>query len=360
MRAASPLPMAEPPRSRTAASRHAAARAGVTGLLVLLTASPALAQDDRELLVRHRPILRLDRSERSLPVAVTAMTSRYVAGDDTAKTSRLVDAEGKLLSTANPRVGRPRLTPGVLGRRYAFPGGARASPEDRLVSLGRPLERGRKGRRAPVVYARAATGGDGRSWLQYWVFYEDNAQDRGIARTGRHAGDWELVQLRLDAAGRPERATAAQHSWAESCAWKALRRRGDAPVFFVAHASHATYTRPGDVGRPFPDPTDETDGRGRRLRPPVEVITEETPRWIRWPGRWGESLAGGVPGEQSSPRGPAFQGRAWTDPSAFDRGARDCGEGAPQRRWQWPLVLAPLLGSVLLVVRGRRRRQSFR
>ena len=228
MRAASPLPMAEPPRSRTAASRHAAARAGVTGLLVLLTASPALAQDDRELLVRHRPILRLDRSERSLPVAVTAMTSRYVAGDDTAKTSRLVDARGKVLSTANPRVGRPRLTPGVLGRRYAFPGGARASREDRLVSLGRPLERGRKGRRAPVVYARAATGGDGRSWLQYWVFYEDNAQDRGIARTGRHAGDWELVQLRLDAAGRPERATAAQHSWAESCAWKALRRRGGA------------------------------------------------------------------------------------------------------------------------------------
>lgn len=260
MRAASPLPMAGPPRSRTAASRHAAARAGVTGLLVLLTASPALAQDDRELLVRHRPILRLDRSERSLPVAVTAMTSRYVAGDDTAKTSRLVDAEGKVLSTANPRVGRPRLTPGVLGRRYAFPGGARASPEDRLVSLGRPLERGRKGRRAP----------------------------------------------------------------------------------------------------PFPDPTDEADGRGRRLRPPVEVITEETPRWIRWPGRWGESLAGGVPGEQSSPRGPAFQGRAWTDPSAFDRGARECGEGAPQRLWQWPLVLAPLLGSVLLVVRGRRRRQSFR
>ena len=80
MRAASPLPMAEPPRSRTAASWQAAASAGATGLLVLLTASPAHAQSDRELLVRHRPILRFDRSERSLSVAVGAMTSRYVAG----------------------------------------------------------------------------------------------------------------------------------------------------------------------------------------------------------------------------------------------------------------------------------------
>jgi len=324
-------------------------------LLVLLTASPAHAQSDRELLVRHRPILRFDGSERSLPVSVAAMTSRYVAGEDAAKTTRLVNADGTVLAAANPRSGRPRLSPMALGRRYALPGGAASSREDRLITLGRPLERGRTSRPTRVVYGRAARGGDHRRWLQYWLFYEDNAQDRGIARTGRHAGDWELVQLRLDAANRPDRATAAQHSWAESCAWDALQRREDAPVFFIAHASHATYTRPGDVGRPFPDPTDEVDGRGMRLRLPVNTITEDRPRWIRWPGRWGESLAAPVPGEQPSPRGPAFQGTAWTDPSEFDRGARDCGGGPPQRPWQWPLILSPVLGAVLLLVRRRRR-----
>ncbi|HEX5909702.1 MAG TPA: hypothetical protein VFY44_04360, partial [Thermoleophilaceae bacterium] len=44
---------------------------------------------------------------------------------------------------------------------------------------------------------------------------------------------------------------------------------------------------------------------------------------------WGSSRAGWVPGEQSSPVGPAFQGVKWDDPSAFDRAARRCGTGPP-------------------------------
>ncbi len=39
----------------------------------------------------------------------------------------------------------------------------------------------------PTVYARR-TGG----WLQYWLYARDNPQDRGILRTGRHEGDWEV------------------------------------------------------------------------------------------------------------------------------------------------------------------------
>jgi hypothetical protein len=37
---------------------------------------------------------------------------------------------------------------------------------------------------APVVYERAS----GR-WRQWWMFFARNDQDRGIVRTGRHAGD---------------------------------------------------------------------------------------------------------------------------------------------------------------------------
>jgi hypothetical protein len=40
----------------------------------------------------------------------------------------------------------------------------------------------------PAVYGRAARDGRGRRWLQYWLFFAQNAQDRGIVRTGRHAG----------------------------------------------------------------------------------------------------------------------------------------------------------------------------
>ena len=39
---------------------------------------------------------------------------------------------------------------------------------------------------APVVYERTAG-----SWRQWWLGFARNDQDRGIVRTGRHAGDWD-------------------------------------------------------------------------------------------------------------------------------------------------------------------------
>ena len=57
------------------------------------------------------------------------------------------------------------------------------------------------GETRPVVYGRRT--GD---WLQYWLLFGADTQDRGVLGTGRHAGDWELVQLRLRlgvAPGRP-------------------------------------------------------------------------------------------------------------------------------------------------------------
>jgi hypothetical protein len=53
---------------------------------------------------------------------------------------------------------------------------------------------------ARVVYRRVT----GR-WVQWWLLYARNDQDRGILRTGRHAGDWEMVQVRVDAAGARSR-----------------------------------------------------------------------------------------------------------------------------------------------------------
>jgi hypothetical protein len=192
----------------------------------------------------------------------------------------------------------------------------------------------------PAVYGRAARDGRGRRWLQYWLFFAQNTQDRGIVRTGRHAGDWELLQLRLDAGGRPAEATFAQHSWDEGCRWREIERVGPAPVAYVAAGSHALYPRAGTADRPFPDPNDEADGRGRRVRPPLTVIEERRPAWVSWPGRWGGAEAGPVPGEESSPRGPAFQPERWIDPGAYhERDARSCGADPPGRPWQTALTI---------------------
>ena len=207
------------------------------------------------------------------------------------------------------------------------------------------------------VYGHIAREG-GDAWLQYWLFYAYNPQDRSPLGTGHHEGDWELVQFRLGADGGPDLATLSQHSWAEGCDWAQLERRSGVPVLYVANGSHATYSRPGDYDRPFPDPTDEADGEGREVRPAVTPITDDDPAWVLYDGRWGGTEAGWVPGESPSPLGPRFQeSGAWDSPSSFhDERARDCRSGAPGRPWQTPL--AALFVALLVTLALIRYRSS--
>jgi hypothetical protein len=178
----------------------------------------------------------------------------------------------------------------------------------------------------PASYGRAVAAAGGGRWLQYWRWHVDNPQDRGLLRSGRHEGDWELVQVRVDAGGQPREAVYAQHSGAERCGWPAVRTRGGAPVAYLANGSHAAYFAPGVRDRTFPDPNDEARGDGRAVRPPLVAISRESPSWMRFTGRWGPSRAR-WPMEQSSPRGPAFQGVRWDDPAAFAASARGCMAG---------------------------------
>ena len=304
-------------------------------LLVALAPAAAAAQPaETALLERHRPVLRYDRDERSFAVSVDALT----------ETSEIDREHGD-----NRRVPAPAF----LGARYGD--GRQADPGDRLVATREP------GRGRPLVYGRVARDGRGRLWLQYWLFLTDNPQDRGIVRTGRHTGDWELLQLRLGRDRRPVEATFAQHTWAEGCAWGEVEREGDAPVVYVANGSHALYPRAGRADRPWPDPNDEAGGDGRRVRPPVERVGADTPRWMGWPGRWGENDAGWVPGEQSSPRGPAFQPDRWDDPGRFHAAeARACGAGPPGRAWQTALTIVLVLALAAAALRAARRSYNRR
>lgn len=224
-----------------------------------------------------------------------------------------------------------------------------------------PFLRGARGARAraapPRVYGRAVRDA-GRLWLQYWFFYPDNPQDRGILRSGRHEGDWEMLQVGLGVDERPRVVTFAQHSWRQGCGWTQVERDGAAPVGYVAHASHATYPRRGTHDRPWPDPNDEARGDGQRVRPPVGVITDERPGWVASRARWGASRAAWWnPAEQSSPVGPRFQddGR-WRAPAGWHAGARSCAAGPPGHPW-WVVVAAAGLAA-LSIVRIMRKRAS--
>jgi len=277
--------------------RRIAVFAPLLALLLLGTAAPhAVAATGGALLARHAPVLVLDAREPHPPVAVE---------------------------------------PFLRGARGAR---ARAAP--------------------PRVYGHAVRDG-GRLWLQYWFFYADNPQDRGIVRTGRHAGDWEMLQVGLGADERPRVVTFAQHSWRQGCRWSQVARGGGAPIAYVAHASHATYPRRGTHDRPWPDPNDEARGDGLRVRPPVAVITGERPRWVASRTRWGASRAAWWnPVEQSSPVGPRFQddGR-WRAPAAYHAGARSCAAGPPGHPW-W--LLAGAGGLVALSIGAILRRRASR
>jgi hypothetical protein len=199
-----------------------------------------------------------------------------------------------------------------------------------------------EGHGKPVVYGRAAGG-----WLQYWTYYAYNSQDRGVLKTGRHEGDWEMVQVRPG-----ESAVYAQHAWAERCPARAPL------TVYVANGSHAAYFTRGVHDRPWPDPNDEARGDGVVVRPRLVRITRASPPWMRRPSPWGSSRAGWFPAEESSPRGPAFQPERFDRPAAWAASARECGSGAPGRPLVAYLALLPLLAAAWFVVARMRRRVS--
>jgi hypothetical protein len=184
----------------------------------------------------------------------------------------------------------------------------------------------------PAVYGRAVPARGGGTWLQYWLFYAYQDQDRGIVRSGRHVADWELVQYRLDAEYRPVEAVYAQHGGGERCGWDEVEKRGGSPVVYVAHGSHANYFRPGihkhDLAC-YPQaaraifranaiaPVDYSAATPTML-PQLLPISAATPDWSPFPGAWGERGFFHAPGVNTvafgyGPYGPQFHS-VWRAP----------------------------------------------
>jgi hypothetical protein len=272
------------------------------------------------LLARHRPLLRFDRAERWFPVSAAAWTD--APGQTLRRADRTVLAGGTVA-----RAGGPVLSLGFLGpARYA--GGAPVLPGDAIVAASAAHVASAAAlhddpRYADRVYGRARSGADGRVWLQYRWFYLLNDY-RLVGRrlpAGVHEGDWEMIQLRLDAGGAvPDLALYLHHRSAECRAWEAIERVGGRPVVYVARGSHGCYATPGTrwTGVWF----DHADGGVERGPDTLEVV-DDGPEdgWIRWPGTWGGTRVrrgplGRIDGE--SPAGPgAPRHLRWRDPAVL-------------------------------------------
>ena len=272
------------------------------------------------LLERHRPCLQYDSLESYRADSVALMTAVSIGR----RSNTLHRGDGKLIAAVTPTGGEAELTLDFLSG-PSYSDGRPSRADDYLDECGgtHAVDAGllrQRAEYADVVYGRGRHDGEGRLWLQYWFFYYFN--DKGLLGAGLHEGDWEMVQLRLDADGAPDAVTYGQHSRGQRADWAAVEQEetadGPVAVVYPARGSHASRLRAGS--HPAPVLADHNDGLGPRLRPRLVTIADDGPGWVLWPGRWGSTRRREA-FESDSPRGPRAQ-RQWWDPAAFHRHAR--------------------------------------
>lgn len=297
------------------------------------------------LLRRHRPQLRYDSQEPYRAIACESIVDN--------PGNLLVRDDGGVLARA-AREGEAGLSLGMLAR---YPGGLEPRAGDRLDEASdvladaqrmQPQERYRNRAYGRVVRTQK------RTWLQYWLWLYYNPKH--LAGLGRHEGDWELVQVGLDAGGEPEVLTYAQHGGGERKPFEAAEhhRDGDGvhPVVYVAPFSHAAYFEPGThfhLGG-----TDNPDGAIVEPLPALEPFEA----WARWPGSWGSSrgvLWGWSPIDLGgrSPRSPGRQRQRWSRPDQFHAEARERPPRTRRAAWRLGRRTYPRLRRLEASVEGR-------
>lgn len=290
----------------------------------------ASAEDLTELLQRYRPLLQYDSLEPFRADHVATICSLAALG----RCNSLHRRDGSLIAAVEPGGEEARLSLEFLGG-ASYANGEPALPGDYLDECGGShaadafLLRQREGHR-DVVYGRARRDGQGRLWLQYWLFFYYD--DKGLLGVEQHEGDWEVFQLRIGDQGRPDAVTFARHSGADALGWDqaelAPTEDGPVPVLFLARGSHSPLARPGSFEAPvIPD---HNDGAGPRVRPRLEAIGDEGPGWVLWPGRWGSTRRREY-FESDSPFGPR-EHPCWWDPAELHREARPWSGPVPAER----------------------------
>lgn len=192
-----------------------------------------------------------------------------------------------------------RIGAGLLEYHLDFPGDA-LNPGCGYEQWSRQISEGT----APTVYGRVVADPlrPGRTAVQYWFFYVYNDFNN------LHEGDWEMIQLVIDAPdavaaldAEPTSVGYSQHSSAERAMWGEDKLEivdGTHPVVYPAEGSHANFfgsalylgaSSAAGVG------CDDTTGPHTELG---DLRTEAVPTdtddylagypWLGFEGRWGE------------------------------------------------------------------------
>ena len=176
------------------------------------------------------------------------------------------------------------------------------------------------GSRDATVYGRVTTDPDhpGTVVAQYWFFWVFNDWN------DKHEGDWEMVQLLIDAPSVQQALTTtptslafAQHEGSETALWTdpKVHKDGDHVAVYPGQGSHAAYyTQAQWFGKSAAAGfgCDNTQAPGTVLHPTVVVLPETASgdfAWLSFTGRWGEK----APSFNNGPTGPNTKTQ-WTHP----------------------------------------------
>jgi hypothetical protein len=276
--------------------------------------------DFAQLLAKHRPILKYDSHELYFADSAAEMT------DNPANVLR--DSAGGLVAAANPQVGQDKLSLTLLGQAN-YPNGEAPNDDDRLGDTTKNyVEEARLLHLDPnyknQMYGRwAKSDTDGCWWLQYWFFYFYNdynlAGEIGgeIGGAGLHEGDWEMIELQLDAGGNPQLAVYSQHKHAGQRPWNKVEKQGNRPVVYPARGSHANYFArskliPYWTGVWF----DHANGKGWSPDIALNVVEDGDADYgwlLSWPGYWGDTRPSGLAFDATSPSAPCKHD-VWSEP----------------------------------------------
>jgi VPS62-like protein len=303
-----------------------------------------------DLLKRHRPFLKYDSQESYFADSAATWTDN--------PGNRLLDKNGKELASAEHG-----LSPAFLGLTY--PDKSKADARDRISNPSKDYrEQARKlhenKRYRNRMYGHAVIDSSGDVWLQYWFwyFYNDYNLIGNFLKAGLHEGDWEMIQIRLKGetldVAKPDLAIYAQHATADTRRWNQVDvvPGTERPLVYVARGSHAAYFEPGRhwTGHWF----DYADGKRKSPEISLNIVveTDEDWRWVRWPGRWGDTKKGDNPLDSDSPQGPADHAQ-WDDPLVMVKKAAERAVPPPEDRPQppaAPFVRVEWAGSVIRVL----------
>ena len=273
-----------------------------------------------DLLRRFQPVLRYDSNEQFF--ADSAEQYMVNPGCELRR-ARTKTGNGAVLASATPSGDAARLELAFLGPE-SYADGSTVEKGDVLSVKGKDYREQYRSLRVAhpelnnIVYGHAVEA-NGRVWLQYWLWYFYNDYQLSFA-LGTHEGDWEMVQFRMDdAAGHPDIAIYAQHRYGEMRPWEEVEKfpdDDDRAIVYVARGSHASYFEAG-----FHQTEawyDLADGKRRmKHKPALRILGDDDPAWVRWPGRWGDTVAASdglaKAVTSNSPDGPGVK-KQWLEP----------------------------------------------